>query len=132
MQLARPLLGWLAFGVVMCLLPAFVSTGTVRILIFANFLAIFAMSWDVISGRTGYISFGHPFLIGIAAYTTAMLTYHLDTPLWLSIPAGVLATLVGGTLFFLPALRIRGTYFALVTLAFMGGGGEGGGGSCTS
>lgn len=119
MPLARPLAGWLAFGVVMCLLPAFVSTGTVRILIFANFLAIFAMSWDVISGRTGYISFGHPFLIGIAAYTTAMLTYHLDTPLWLSIPAGVLATLVGGTLFFLPALRIRGTYFALVTLAFM-------------
>ena len=66
-QLARPLAGWLVFGVVMCLLPAFVSTGTVRILIFANFLAIFAMSWDVISGRTGYISFGHPFLIGIAA-----------------------------------------------------------------
>lgn len=118
-HLVRSLLGWLAFGVVMCLLPAFVSTGTVRILIFANFLAIFAMSWDVISGRTGYISFGHPFLIGIAAYTTAMLTYHLDTPLWLSIPAAVLATLVGGTLFFLPALRIRGTYFALVTLAFM-------------
>ena len=90
MSLAKPLLGWLAFGVVMCLLPAFVSTGTVRILIFANFRAMFAMSWDVISGRTGYISFGHPFLIGIAASTTAMLTYHLDTPLWLSIPAGVL------------------------------------------
>ena len=119
MSLAKPLLGWLAFGVVMCLLPAFVSTGTARILIFANFRVIFAMSWDVISGRTGYISFGHPFLIGIAASTTAMLTYHLDTPLWLSIPAGVLATLVGGTLFFLPALRIRGTCFALVTLAFM-------------
>ena len=118
-SLAKPLLGWLAFGVAMCVLPAFVSTGTVRILIFANFLAIFAMSWDVISGRTGYISFGHPFLIGIAAYTTAMLSYHLDTPLYLSIPAGVLMTLVGGTLFFLPALRIRGTYFALVTLAFM-------------
>ena len=115
----RPLLGWLAFGVVMCLAPLFLSTGTVRILIFANFLAMFALSWDVISGRTGYISFGHPFLIGIAAYTTAMLTYHLDTPLYLSIPAGVLATMVGGTLFFLPALRIRGTYFALVTLAFM-------------
>ena len=88
-------------------------------LIFAHFLAMFAMSWDIISGRTGYISFGHPFLIGLAAYTTGMLTYHLDTPLWLSIPAAVLVTMAGGTLFFLPALRIRGTYFALVTLAFM-------------
>ena len=116
---ARPLLGWLLFAAVMCLLPLFASTGTVRILIFAHFLAIFATSWDIISGRTGYISFGHPFLIGIAAYTSGMLTYHLDTPLWLSIPAAVVATMIGGTLFFLPALRIRGTYFALVTLAFM-------------
>ena len=118
-SLAKPLLGWLAFGVAMCLIPLFASTGTVRILIFAHFLAMFAMSWDIISGRTGYISFGHPFLIGIAAYTTAMLTYHLDTPLYLSIPAAVAMTMLGGTLFFLPALRIRGTYFALVTLAFM-------------
>ena len=116
---ARPALGWLAFGVAMCLLPLFAGTGTVRMLIFAHFLAMFAMSWDIISGRTGYISFGHPFLIGLAAYTTGMLTYHLDTPLWLSIPAAVLVTMVGGALFFLPALRIRGTCFALVTLAFM-------------
>ena len=110
---------WLLFGVVMCLLPLVLPTGTIRVMIFANFLALFAMSWDVISGRTGYISFGHPFLIGLAAYTTAILTYHLDVPLWLTIPAGILAAVIGGTLFFLPALRIRGTYFALVTLAFM-------------
>ncbi len=103
----------------MCLLPLVVSTGTLRIFIFANFLAIFAMSWDILSGRTGYISFGHPFLIGIAGYTTAMLTYHLGWPLYTTIPIAVVATMIGGTLFFLPALRTRGTYFALVTLAFM-------------
>ena len=80
------------------------------------------MSWDVLSGRTGYISFGHPFLIGIAGYTTATLTYHLAMPaLFLSIPIGS------------PGdhdrrhacsscrrLRIRGTYFALVTLGLHG------------
>lgn len=118
-EVRNALFGWLAFGIAMAALPLFVSTGTVRILIFANFLAMFAMSWDIISGRTGYISFGHPFLIGLAAYTSGMLTYHLDTPLYLSIPAAVAVTMVGGTLFFLPALRVRGTYFALVTLAFM-------------
>ncbi len=112
-------IAWALFAVFLLVLPQFVTTGTLRIFIFANFIAIFAMSWDILSGRTGYISFGHPFLIGIAAYTSAMLTYHLDTPLYLSIPAGIIATMVGGTLFFLPALRIRGTYFALVTLAFM-------------
>jgi branched-chain amino acid transport system permease protein len=123
-MLAQPnmrkyLAGWALFAIVMLALPAVATSGTLRIMIFANYLAIFAMSWDILSGRTGYISFGHPFLIGIAGYTTAMLTYHLDTPLYLSIPLAVLATIVGGTLFFLPALRIRGTYFALVTLAFM-------------
>jgi len=47
---------WLVFAAVMCLLPLFVSSGTIRIFIFANFLAIFAMSWDILSGYTGYIS----------------------------------------------------------------------------
>ncbi len=117
--LAKALAGWAVFGIVMCLLPLLVTTGTLRVFIFANFLAMFAMSWDIISGRTGYISFGHPFLIGVAGYTTAMLTYHLDVSLFLSIPAAVAAAMVAGTLFFVPALRTRGTYFALVTLAFM-------------
>lgn len=110
---------WALFAAAMLLLPLFVSSGTLRIIIFANFLAIFAMSWDFISGRTGYISFGHPFLIGIGAYTTAILSYRFEVPVSLSIPIAVLVTMVGGTLFFLPALRVRGTYFALVTLAFM-------------
>ena len=110
---------WLIYGALMCLLPLFVSTGTLRIYIFAHFLAIFAMSWDILSGYTGYISFGHPFLIGIAGYTTALLTHHFGTPLYLSIPSAVFVTMVAGTLFFLPALRTKGTYFALVTLAFM-------------
>jgi branched-chain amino acid transport system permease protein len=103
----------------MALLPYLVGKGTLRTIIFANYLAIFAMSWDVLSGRTGYISFGHPFLIGIGAYTTAILSYRFDVPVGLSIPVAVLVTMAAGTLFFLPALRIKGTYFALVTLAFM-------------
>lgn len=113
------LLLWAIFIAVMLLLPEFVSKGTLRTIIFANFLAIFAISWDVLSGRTGYISFGHPFLIGIGAYTSAILSYRFDMPIELSIPLAVLTTMIGGTLFFLPALRLKGSYFALVTLAFM-------------
>lgn len=103
----------------MSLVPVFGSMETVRISIFANFLAIFAMSWDILSGYTGYISFGHPFLIGIAGYTTAILSLRWGVPLYISMPSGVILTLIGGMLFFFPALRTRGTYFALVTLAFM-------------
>jgi branched-chain amino acid transport system permease protein len=110
---------WLAFVCLMLAIPEFVSKGTLRTLIFANFLAIFAISWDVLSGRTGYISFGHPFLIGIGAYTSAILTKRFDVPIEYAIPAAVLMTMVGGIIVFLPALRIKGSYFALVTLAFM-------------
>ncbi len=110
---------WGGFILFMYLLPEFVSRGTLRTIIFANFLAVFAISWDVISGRTGYVSFGHPFLIGIGAYTTAILTKRFGVPVELSIPLAVLATMAGGLIVLIPALRIRGSYFALVTLAFM-------------
>ncbi len=117
--LKRSLAWWFGFALIMALIPLFLSTRSVRIFIFANYLAVFAMSWDILSGYTGYISFGHPFLIGIAGYTTAMMTHHLGTPLYLSIPIAIVVTMAAGTLFFFPALRTRGTYFALVTLAFM-------------
>lgn len=110
---------WGTFIIGMFVLPNFVSNGTLRTIIFANFLAVFAISWDVLSGRTGYISFGHPLLIGIGAYTSAILTKRFDVPLEISIPIAILVTVVAGLIVLLPALRIKGSYFALVTLAMM-------------
>ena len=110
---------WIGFIIFMLLMPEMVSKGTLRTIIFANFLAIFAISWDILSGRTGYISFGHPFLIGIGAYTTAILTKRFDVAVEYAIPLAIVMTMIGGTIMFLPALRIKGSYFALVSLAFM-------------
>ena len=110
---------WGLFALGLLLLPQVASGGTLRTFIFANYVAIFAISWDVLSGRTGYISFGHPLLIGFGAYTTAILTKRFDVPVEISIPIAVLVTMIGGLLILLPALRIKGSYFALVTLAFM-------------
>ena len=110
---------WAALIAGMTLLPQIVGNGTLRTMIFANYLAIFAISWDVLSGRTGYVSFGHPFLIGIGAYTTAILTKRFDVAVEISIPIAVVMTMAAGLIVLLPALRIRGSYFALVTLAFM-------------
>lgn len=110
---------WGLFALGLLLLPQVASGGTLRTFIFANYVAIFAISWDVLSGRTGYISFGHPLLIGFGAYTTAILTKRFDVPVEISIPLAVLVTMIGGLLILLPALRIKGSYFALVTLAFM-------------
>ncbi len=110
---------WLVFIAGLMAMPEVVSKGTLRTMVFACYLAIFAISWDILSGRTGYISFGHPFLIGIGAYTTAILTKRFDVPIEISIPIAVLVTMIGGLIVLLPALRIKGSYFALVTLAYM-------------
>lgn len=110
---------WGVFAAGMLLLPEVVSKGTLRTFIFANYVALFAISWDILSGRTGYISFGHPFLIGVGAYSTAILTKRFDVPLELSIPLAVIVTMGAGLIVLLPALRIKGSYFALVTLALM-------------
>ena len=110
---------WAIFAAVLFAMPYLVSKGDLRTMIFALYVGIFAMSWDFLSGRTGYISFGHPFLIGIGAYATAILSYRFDVPVAVSIPSAVIITMVASTMFILPALRIKGSYFALVTLAFM-------------
>ena len=112
-------LAWSLFALGLALLPELVSKGTLRTLIFANYLAIFAISWDLLSGRTGYISFGHPFLIGIGAYTSAILTKRFGIDVEIAIPIAIIVTMIGGLIVLLPALRIKGSYFALVTLAFM-------------
>lgn len=111
----RPMLARAVFAAENLLLPELVKRGTPCNVIMAQYLAIFAMSRDFLSGRTGYINSGHPFLIGIGAHATAILSHRFDVPFAVSIPAAVLAS----GLFILPALRIRGACFALVSLAFI-------------
>jgi len=89
-----------------------------RILIFANVFVIFAVSWDLLSGYTGQVNFGHALFFGVAAYTTALLNIHLGWQPWATIPIGALAAVIAGLLVCLPALRLRGPYLSLVTLAF--------------
>jgi len=79
--------------------------------------ALLASSWDLLSGYTGQISFGHAGFFALGAYTAAAATKHLGLSPWLGLLAGAgVAALVGLGAGF-PALRLRGHYLALVTLA---------------
>ncbi len=95
----------------------FVSGTLLRTLALACIWAIFAMSWDIQSGYTGYISFGHSVLSGVAGYTTALLLVNIDPGLPLAVTASlsVLTALIFGLLIALPALRLQGPYFSLIT-----------------
>ena len=89
-----------------------------RILILASIFAILAASWDLLSGFTGQMNFGHALFFGVGAYAAALLNQHLHIPPWGSIPLGALAAVVAGLVIGIPCLRLKGTYLALTTLAF--------------
>ncbi len=89
-----------------------------RILILASIFAIFAASWDLLSGFTGQMNFGHALFFGVGAYSAAMLNQHAHIPPWGSIPLGALGAVLAGLIVGIPCLRLRGTYLALTTLAF--------------
>jgi len=89
-----------------------------RILILTSIFAILAASWDLLSGFTGQINFGHALFFGVGAYSAALLNLHAKLPPWGSIPLGAIGAVLAGLIIGIPCLRLRGTYLALTTLAF--------------
>jgi branched-chain amino acid transport system ATP-binding protein/branched-chain amino acid transport system permease protein len=80
--------------------------------------ASFGLSWNVLSGYTGLVSFGHAAFFGIGAYTTALGAIHLDWSPWVLVPIAAVLGAVAGLLIGLPTFRLRGVYFALAMLAY--------------
>jgi len=82
---------------------------------------ILAASWNFIGGYAGYLSFGHAAFFGIGAFATAKMAAVFELPpvltILAAIPAGAIAALVALIIGY-PCLKIRGPYFAVVTLCF--------------
>ncbi|HOD98246.1 MAG TPA: branched-chain amino acid ABC transporter permease [Syntrophales bacterium] len=82
---------------------------------------ILASSWNLIGGYAGYLSFGHAAFFGIGAFATAKMAAVFELPpvltILAAIPAGAIAALVALIIGY-PCLKIRGPYFAVVTLCF--------------
>ncbi len=81
---------------------------------------ILALSWNILSGYSGYFSFGHGAFFGVGMYTSAGLAAHLNWPfLWTLPAAALMAALLGlalGAVVF-RVKAVRGELFALLTLA---------------
>ncbi|MFJ7952695.1 branched-chain amino acid ABC transporter permease [Lysinibacillus sp. NPDC096418] len=67
---------------------------------------------------SGQLSLGNAGFMGIGAYTSALLTIHLDVPIVVGIIAGALVAGTFGVLIGIPALRLQGVYLAIATLGF--------------
>lgn len=106
------------FFLILLLVPLTGLGGYLSILIVANITAIFAMSWDLLVGRTGQISLGHAIFFGLGGYTTALLFSNFGLPIYVTIPAAMLVGVGASLLIGLLTLRVKGPYLALVTMAF--------------
>jgi len=101
----------------LALVPLWVSNPYVlSVLTLAALYAIFASSWDILSGYIGQLNFGHAVFFGAGAYATGFLGPHL--PPVLVFPAGAAAAVAFAFLVGLPCLKLRGPYLSLTTLVF--------------
>ena len=98
-------------AILACFLPLYWK----KVLIQACIFAMLAVSWDFLS-TCGLLSLGQALFFGIGSYTAGSLDHYFHFPIFVTIP---IATVVGGllsTILLLPVIRLRGIYFAMVTL----------------
>jgi ABC-type branched-subunit amino acid transport system ATPase component/ABC-type branched-subunit amino acid transport system permease subunit len=80
--------------------------------------ATVGVAWNVLSGYSGMISFGHAAFFGLGGYTMTIAFVHFDITPWIGIPLGVLVGVLAAIVIGLPTFRLRGHYFALSMLAY--------------
>src|ERR1700761_3627222 len=96
------------------------SNVVLNFLVVALLIALVGQGWNVLGGYGGQYSFGHAAFFGTGAYVTAILQVHYGVNAWIGFVIGIAAGALVGTIIGALAFRsgLRGSYFALVTLAF--------------
>lgn len=80
--------------------------------------AVMGLAWNLLSGYSGLVSFGHAAFFGLGAYCVALTQIHWGLSPWLAIPASGVLGGIAGLLVGIPTFRLRGHYFALAMLAY--------------
>ena len=117
----RNLILWFLLALGLALLPSALTVYMRSFALFTMMYVVLALSWNIISGFTGYTSFGHVAFYGIGAYACAILVadhhwHWVPSLLAGAVIAGVVAAAVG-----YPVLRLKGPYFAIAMLGLAEG-----------
>jgi branched-chain amino acid transport system permease protein len=98
----------------------FPSSFMVNFGVMALFYAFIGQSWNISGGFAGQLSFGHVAFFGVGAYASTIMQLRFGWSPWLGLPVSALAgALVGGVIAVLSfRAGLKGSYFALITLAF--------------
>ncbi|EDL63831.1 branched-chain amino acid ABC transporter permease [Bacillus sp. SG-1] len=115
---------YLIIAFLLAVLPFMVTGRSLLFLMMQVFiLGIFAMSYDLLLGYTGIVSFGHTMFFGIGAYSTAVM-FNKQEPTMLTLLLGILiAVVVAGIVSFIVGvltLRLKSHFYAMLTLALAG------------
>lgn len=105
----------------LAVVPLLVHSNVVlNFLVVALMIALAGQGWNILGGFGGQYSFGHAIFFGTGAYVTAILQVKFGVNAWLAFGTGIAAGAVVGVVVGWLAFRagLRGSYFALVTLAF--------------
>ena len=76
------------------------------------------LSWNMLSGYSGMISFGHAAFFGLGGYTMTIAFVKFGITPWIGIPLGIVVGVLAGIVIGVPTFRLRGHYFALSMLAY--------------
>jgi len=120
MAIVRTRLQWgllITFTVLLFSLPFFAGDYWLGILNTIAIWIIAALGLQILTGYCGQISIGQAAFMGVGAYTSAILISRFGFNFWLTIPCAMLASGFIGAIFSLPAVRVKGLYLAMTTLA---------------
>jgi branched-chain amino acid transport system permease protein len=77
---------------------------------------VLTQAWNILGGYGGYLNFGMVTFFGTGAYASAILFHYFGLSPFLTAPLAGLAAALAGLIIGIPTLRLRGAYFALVTM----------------
>jgi branched-chain amino acid transport system permease protein len=110
---------WIVAIFLLVRLPAIVPEMKVHLAIEILIFALFAVSFNLLLGYTGLLPFGYAAMFGMGGYACALVVNHVaGMPLLVTLLIAALAGLVSAAVVAFFAVRLAGTYFALITLAF--------------
>lgn len=90
----------------------------VNVLMVALLYILLATGLNLVAGYCGQFSFAQGAFYGIGAYTAAIMSRDFGTGFWINLPAGILVASIFGLALGVPALRLKGHFLAIVTIAF--------------